>query len=290
MIRPQAPWQRRLAEAFTQRLALKGIAVLLAVVLWFVVSAKEPTEAAFPVRFEPELDSSLVLRDPLPSIQALAAGPSRELFKLAVSPLVIQRRIDADAPDTLVLDLRPSDIVPPPGVGVQVLDIQPRSIVLHFEATTMRRVPVRSAVSVAPANAGERFYVRFEPDSVEVSGPRRSVARVRSVSTARAIVPPDDSLPHLVDLDTAQLRGMRVRPSQVKVHIAIASDSARLDSVVKADSGPASATAPGTLRPDGAATDPPRRDTLPSSLTRLPMRPRRDSLARRFPPPAGRPR
>lgn len=280
MVRPQDHWRRRATEAFTQRLALKGIALLLAVVLWFVVSAKEPTEAAFPVRFEPELDSSLVLRDPVPSIQALAAGPSRELFKLAVTPLVIRRHIDADAPDTLVVDLHPSDVEPPAGVAIQILDIQPRSIVLHFEATTTRQVPVRSAVSVAPAAAGQRFYVRFEPESVEVSGPRRTVARVGSVSTVRVVVPPDDSLPHLVDLDTVQMRGMRVRPTQVKVHIAIRGDSAAADSAVRADS----ARAPGPVVPGHDSTRPAagaRHDSLPPELTGLPVRPRHDSLARR---------
>ncbi len=281
MVRPPANWRRRVGDALTQRLGLKAIALLLAVVLWFVVSAKEPTEAPFPVRFEPQLDSTLVLRDPVPNIQALVAGPSREMLKLAVSPLVIRRQIDADAPDTLVVDLHPNDVTHP-GVDVQVEDLQPRSIVLHFEETSLRRVPVRSAVAVAPVPPGDRFYVRFEPDSVEVSGPRRSVARVTSVSTVRAVVPPDDSLPHLVDLDTARLRGMRVRPSQVKVHIAFA-DSAAADSARGADSA---------VRRESTAVAP-RRDTLPSSLTRLPMRPRRDSLLGHGAPtgtPAPRPR
>lgn len=287
MPRPSVPFKRRVADVFTERLALKAIALLLAVGLWFIASAKEPTEAPFPVKFEPELDSSLVLRDPVPAIQALVAGPSRELLKLAVSPLVIRRHIDADSPDTLVLDLRPGDVSPPPGVSLSVEDLQPRSIVLHFETTSTRRVAVRSNVVVTPTPPGVHYYVRFEPESVEVSGPRRTVARTSSVATVRAVVPATDSLPHLVDLDTMHIDGLRVKPTQVKVHVAATVDTAVADSARRADSaraaaGTAAAGAADALRRDTAVRV--RHDTLPSSLTTLPVRPRRDSFPRR--PPA----
>ena len=58
------------------------MAVLVAVVLWFVVNAKEPQIALVPVRFSPQLDSSLVLRDPLPELHAIVAGSPKELIKL----------------------------------------------------------------------------------------------------------------------------------------------------------------------------------------------------------------
>jgi hypothetical protein len=38
------------------------------------------------------------------------------------------------------------------------------------------------------------------------------------VTTARVAIPATDSLPHLVDIDTTRL-GLRVKPSQVKVHL-----------------------------------------------------------------------
>ena len=51
--RPVPTWRRRLAEAFTQRLALKGTALLLAIVLWFIVTAKEPNQDLVEVQFAP---------------------------------------------------------------------------------------------------------------------------------------------------------------------------------------------------------------------------------------------
>ncbi len=115
-LRPPSTIRHRLAAAFTERLALKGAALLLAVVLWLVVNVKEPQLEQGPqlelvaVRFTPVLDSTLVLRDAPPPIQALVAGSPTELIKLGAGPLVIHRQISADAPDTLVLDLHPSDV------------------------------------------------------------------------------------------------------------------------------------------------------------------------------------
>src|SRR4051812_12799465 len=108
-----ATWQRRLTTAVTERLALKAAAVFLALVLWLVVNVKEPQLELVRVRFEPALDSSLVLRDPPPELQALVAGSPKELIKLNSSPPVVRRPVASDAPDTLVMDLSPSDVVLP---------------------------------------------------------------------------------------------------------------------------------------------------------------------------------
>jgi YbbR domain-containing protein len=212
--RHSARWERRMKSAFTERLALKASAVLLALVLWFVVAARQPTEEVASVRFVPGLDSALVLRDPSPPIRALVIGRPNEILKLANAPLAIRRPIANDAPDTLTLTLRAADVEVPEGVQVIVRDVQPRSITLRFEPTASRRVPVRSAIMV-PRNAGvPSVLVRLDPDSVTVLGPRRAVAQLRFISTVVDSITVD-TVPHLVDLDTARL-GVSVRPAQVK--------------------------------------------------------------------------
>jgi len=203
----------------TQHLLLRATAVFLAVIVWFVVTAKEPLQELVRVRLVPELDSSLVLRDPTPDLQALVVASSpKEFLKLNSSPLVIRRPITADAPDTLVLDFRPSDVVLPEGVDAVVRDIQPRSVTLRFDSTWTRRVPVRPAISLLqPVGAGPS-WVKLDPDSVQVSGPRHAVVRVEFVRTVSTTITLPDSLPHLIDLDTTAL-GLRVKPAQVRAVI-----------------------------------------------------------------------
>jgi len=228
-------WRRQLTEAFTQRLALKGTALLLAVVLWFIVTAKEPNQDLVEVQFAPQLDSSLVLKDPPPPIHALVVGTPQELLKLFAHPLVIRRQISANSPDTVVVDLSTSDVELPPGVDAIVRGIEPHSVTLRFESTSSRMVPVRSAVQVV----GDSLHptpppmsVRLEPEKVEVSGPRQRVLGLQYVTTTRVTIPAADSLPHLVDIDTSRL-GLRVKPSQVKVHLVPTPDATAAATIAK---------------------------------------------------------
>ncbi|HEY9226440.1 MAG TPA: hypothetical protein VIP11_07340 [Gemmatimonadaceae bacterium] len=221
--RPHTSPQRRgiggRLGAFSDHLGLKATAVFLALVLWFVVNAKEPDIELIPVRFTPVLDSSLVLRDPLPPVQALIAGAPRELLKLNSSLPTVRREIAADTPDTLVIDLRPEDVVLPNGVDAVVREVEPRSLTLRFESTWSRKVAVRSAIDISTASGPPGgVAARIEPASVEITGPRHLVARIAFVKTIRTTIPYPDSLPHLVDIDTLALGpGIRVRPAQVKV-------------------------------------------------------------------------
>lgn len=207
--------RRRIVAAFTEHLSLKASAVLLAMAMWFVVAAREPMEDVASVRFAPVLDSALVLRDPTPPIRAQVLGRPNEILKLTQTPLIIRRQIASNAPDTLVLSLRTSDVEVPAGVEVIVRDVFPHSLTLRFEPTNSRRVPVRSAIMVRAPVGMPAVPVRLDPDSVTVRGPRLAVARVRFVSTR-----PDsialDTIAHLVELDTAGL-GVVVQPAQVKV-------------------------------------------------------------------------
>jgi hypothetical protein len=222
-LRSPSALQRRLTAAFTVRLGLKATAVFIAVVLWFVVNAKEPQLSLVPVRFQAVLDSSLVMRDPLPQIQAIIAGSPKELIKLTSNALRIRRQITADSPDTVVVDLRPDDVTLPDGVDAVVRDIQPRSLTLRFESTWSRKLPIASGIDIeAPAGVGP-IVARFEPDSVLVTGPRHLVLRVPSVRTVKTTIAFPDSFAHLVDIDTLTLGpGIRVRPGQVKVQLLLA--------------------------------------------------------------------
>jgi hypothetical protein len=202
--------------AFTQHLLLKGTAVFLAVVLWFVVNAKEPQVMIVPVRFNPVLDSSLVLREALPPLQAIIAGSPKELIKLSTDPPIVRRQITANSPDTLVLDLRPADVTLPDGVDAVVRDVEPHSVTLRFESTWTRKVPVRSMIDIAEPLPGP-IATQLQPDSVMVTGPRQLVMRIPSVRTVKMTVSLPDSLPHLVDIDTVGFGSrIRIKPGQVK--------------------------------------------------------------------------
>lgn len=233
--RVRTPLSRRFIAAVTERLQLKAAALFFALVLWFVVSATEPSEQLVPVRFTPLLDSTLTLVEAPPQVQALVIGRTRELLKLYATPLTLRRLVDADVPDTVTIELRPTDVDLPAGVQAIVRDVQPRNITLRFATTATRTLPVRSALNVV-ADTGIRLTggLRLEPDSVRVSGDRRALARINAVSTVAGNLRVRDSSAVIVALDTTGL-GVSVRPAQVRASIPIArilpaTDSARADS------------------------------------------------------------
>ena len=214
-------WQRRLREIATERLGLKAIALLIAVLLWLVVSARHPTESLVRVRVSPVLDSTLVLVAGTTEVHALVAGRAADLVKLTTDPPIVRRSVGGDAPDTLVLDLTTADVHIPPELAdqVRVLDVQPRSITLRFETRASRRVPIvndgRVVVrrdSSVPASGD----LVFEPTAVRVTGPRRMVRRLSGIHPHSLAIAMNDTMPHVADLDTTGT-GVQVQPAQVKV-------------------------------------------------------------------------
>ena len=216
-------WRSGVRAAFTERLGLKATALLLAILLWLIVSARHPTESYVRVTVIPVLDSTLVLLDAPPQLQALVAGRAVDIVKLAADPPAVHRRIDGDAPDTLVLDVTPDDVRLPAGItnDLRVLDVQPRSVTLRFGARATRRVPVSSGGRILvkdPTSLRAADNVEFEPAIIRITGPRRVVRRIESVHPFSLSIVRGDTLHHVADLDTAGL-GVRVLPSQVKVRL-----------------------------------------------------------------------
>jgi len=158
-----------------------------------------------------------------PNIHPIFAGSPKQLIQLSSNPPVIHRQITAESPDTVVLDLRPEDVVLPDGVDAVVRDVQPRSLMLRFESTWNRKVPiVAEGIEFASVPVGGTVHAQFDPTVVQVSGPRQTVARIASVRTTKTTIFYPDSQTHLVDIDTSALGpGVRVRPTQVKVQLTV---------------------------------------------------------------------
>lgn len=209
--------------ALTEQLGLKATALLLAVLLWIVVAARQPTEAYVRVRVDPVLDSSLVLLDGTPELQALVAGRAADLVKLYATPLVLRRHVGGDAPDTLMLDVTPLEVRVPSELSgaVRVIDVQPRNVMLRFETRATRRVRVVNEGRVAVTGGAGTFSaddILFDPQTVRVTGPRRVVRALGGIRPFSLSIAAGDTLSHVADLDTTGT-GVRVQPTQVKVHL-----------------------------------------------------------------------
>jgi hypothetical protein len=250
--RPPTPFRRRVAAAFTERLGLKASALFFACVLWLVVGAAEPTEELVPVRFAPALDPTLELQNSPPQVRALVIGRGRELLKLYSEPPVVRRTLTGDVPDTVTLELRPIDVDVPPGIDAIVRDVRPRRIALQFASRITRTLPVQSDLRFI-AQPGRRIVgdPRFEPDSVRVTGDRKTIARMTAIKTVAADIPVGDSAWLTVPLDTSGL-DLRVRPAQIRVSIPTVHDPTVAPPTTDSTSAAGHRTVPPAARRDSA--------------------------------------
>jgi hypothetical protein len=77
-----------------------------------------------------------------------------------------------------------------------------------------------AAIDVSPVPGSESVRPQFDPEVVQISGPRHLVLKIPSAQTVRTTIAYPDSMTHLVDIDTVALGpGIRARPAQVKVHL-----------------------------------------------------------------------
>ena len=218
-----ASLQRWLKAALTERLGYKAAALFFAVVLWLVVSAEEPSEEVVPVKLEASFDTARVLTSTRPELRALVAGRARDLIKLYENPPVVRRVVTDDAPDSVAVDIRPADVYIPPDVDAVVRDIQPRTMVLVFDVTSTRRVPVANKVRVAISDRTGMTATRLTrvvPDSVTITGPRRVVNAVAFISTVDQTVTVHDTGDFIIPLDVKRLAaGVRVQPTEVRLFV-----------------------------------------------------------------------
>lgn len=217
--------RRHLGGALTERLLYKAAALFMALVLWLVVSADQPTEEIVPIRLQLQMDSTLVLATPAPTLQARVVGPLREVLKLYATPPTVQRTLPDAELDSIRLQLEPRDVLVPAGINVRVSSVEPSTVPLRFTSRITRVVPVRSRLRVSVDSTLRTVGApRIWPESVTVVGTREQVEGVTSVPTMALDVRVRDTTSVLIPLDTSGL-GVRAEPSQVRLHVRVVADT-----------------------------------------------------------------
>ena len=116
-------------RAFLADWPIKLTALILAVLLWAMVQAREPTTQLVTVSLVVEPPHGRALADPLPRVRALYAGPAHELLKLLDSPPMITKILpDSGQGPMFTLELAPDDLVLLTDAEVAAQDIQPRRV------------------------------------------------------------------------------------------------------------------------------------------------------------------
>ena len=222
---------RRFLRGVTHNWQLKLLAVALAVLLWVVVSAEQPTSGWISLPFEvQETDPDFQLLDEsVPSeVRVRFSGPGRAFIDLAVRRTPVLLRIgDVDDPEQ-VFEVGPGMVRLPAGSNLEAFDVEPAFVRLRFRQLATRELPVQ-LVARQPAG-GEWTAVtplRLRPGTVRVSGPAARVAEVSALRTAPITLPAsEEAFERTVELDLTGLEGVELSASRVVL-------SGRLERVVE---------------------------------------------------------
>jgi len=198
---------------------IKLTALVLAIVLWAVVTAEETTTQLVPVTLIVQPPEGRTVIEDLPAVQARYRGTLRELLKLYEHPPVIIKDVPATTGTSRGIQLSPNDLQGVDDVDVAALEVLPDSIIVVLDDILRKPVPVVSRVELRPEFGHEVFgNVRISPSTVIIQGPEVLVTPFQSARTVEfqrsGLTEPVD---YTILIDTSGFGLVTVEPPQVRV-------------------------------------------------------------------------
>jgi YbbR domain-containing protein len=168
-----------------RRLGLKVVSVVLAALIWLVVSGEQIVERGFRIPLEfSNLPGGLELASDAPTVvDVRVRGSSGALGRLTPGELVAILDLRQAKAGQRLFHMTGSDVRAP--FGVDVVLVSPSSLAITFEPSASKQVAVSPIVEGEPAAGFEVRRVTAEPPVVVVSGPTTAVR-----ATAEAITEP----------------------------------------------------------------------------------------------------
>jgi YbbR domain-containing protein len=170
------PWPFR-------HLGLKLLSLVLAVLLWMVVSGEETVERGLRIPLElQQFPASLEVTGDVPTtVDVRLRGGSGTLSRVSAGEVVAVLDLRTARPGRRLFPLTAEQVRVP--FGVEVVQVTPSAIAMAFEASASRVVPVLPAVDGHPAPGYVVGTVTSDPASVEVVGPESAVKRATEAMT-----------------------------------------------------------------------------------------------------------
>ena len=166
-----------------RHLRLKFVSVCIAGLLWLVVSGERVVERVLraPVEFQ-NLPAGLeLIGSPPDTVEVRVRGSSGALSRMAAGDMSTVLDLRSARPGRRFFHLTPSQVSVP--YGIDVVQVGPSTVMMEFETSAERTVPVEPAIEGQPAAGFEVTSVTAEPANVAVAGPESALRRLTAAVT-----------------------------------------------------------------------------------------------------------
>jgi len=170
----------RLRSLLLDNLLLKGVAVLLAVLIWHQVSRQQTVWQVVPIPLGFTIPNGLVISNDLPNSIAVYARSQRP-GGVDQSQLSAVINLPNVSPGTQVIQLTEKSINRP--AHVEIDSITPSMVRLEIEQVASMFVRVEPQIKGEPAPGFEVTSARVLPNEIRVSGPASRVAAATTIKT-----------------------------------------------------------------------------------------------------------
>ena len=166
-----------------RHIGLKLLSIVLAMLVWLLVSGEQLVERALRIPLEfANLPAQLEMVGATPTaVDVRVRGSSGALSRVAPGELVAILDLRAARPGQRLFHLTGADVRAP--FGIDVVQIAPSNIPIAFEPEATRVVPVVPGVEGEPGSGYMVGTVKANPATVEVVGPSSAVARLSGAIT-----------------------------------------------------------------------------------------------------------
>jgi YbbR domain-containing protein len=166
-----------------RRLGLKLVSIVLAVLLWLVVSGEQTVERALRIPLEytnlpPQLE---LVGDPPTVVDVRVRGSSGTLSRIAAGELVAVLDVRSARSGQRLFHLTTAEVRAP--FGVEVVQVTPSNISMLFEPSESRSVPVVPEIEGQPAPGFVISSYTSEPASVTIVGPGSALKNLSQATT-----------------------------------------------------------------------------------------------------------
>jgi hypothetical protein len=164
-------------------LALKLVSLVLAALLWLIVSGEQTVERVLRIPLEfTNIPAQLELvGDPPTVVDVRVRGSSGTLGRLSSGEMAAVLDVRSPRPGQRLYHLTGSDVRAP--FGVDVVQVTPSSIALFFEQSSAKTVPVEPVLEGQPAEGYIVDKVTADPSKVEIVGPASALKDLTSAVT-----------------------------------------------------------------------------------------------------------